>query len=238
MAFGSIQGQNGFLDKYGDTMLGTLNMNNQRLTGLPTPVNDSDAVPKSFISGGSSGNANGLITYKKTINLSGNMGDTTFIPSGTDIMGNGLIVQWNITNIVKSSASISATLSYVLRLGAPGTNTQFTFPVYHFERQNSFSGKLSNSIFVPFIYSQYFSDTPGTPGVNITQSPYAANAILVARITSQGFIQQGVDLNSSNISGNGFKARSNFTIAQVATNYFPTVKGTMTFGIINFGNLL
>lgn len=49
MAFGSIQGQNGYVSKYGDTMLGELDMGGQKLTGLPAPINDSDAVNLNYL---------------------------------------------------------------------------------------------------------------------------------------------------------------------------------------------
>jgi hypothetical protein len=39
------------LNKAGDTLTGTLNVNNQVLTGLPAPTVASAAVPKSYVDG-------------------------------------------------------------------------------------------------------------------------------------------------------------------------------------------
>lgn len=44
MSYGSIQGQNGYLDRYGDSMAGPLNMDNNPLTGLPAPTTSNDPV--------------------------------------------------------------------------------------------------------------------------------------------------------------------------------------------------
>lgn len=44
MSYGSIQGQNGFLDRYGDSMAGPLNMDNNPLIGLPAPTTSDSPV--------------------------------------------------------------------------------------------------------------------------------------------------------------------------------------------------
>lgn len=44
MSFGTVEGKDSYVSKYGDSMLGPLNINNQRLTGLRTATAASDAV--------------------------------------------------------------------------------------------------------------------------------------------------------------------------------------------------
>lgn len=44
-----VEAHAAFIDQSGDIMQGALNMNNNRLTGLPTPSSDSDAANKEYV---------------------------------------------------------------------------------------------------------------------------------------------------------------------------------------------
>lgn len=243
MAFGSIQGQNGFLDKYGDTMLGELDMNGNKLTGLPTPITDSDAVPKSFLDGGNTGNANSLITYKKTINLSANLGTTTIIPKNTRIKGNGLIIKWNIETIVKVRNYQTVVLNYLLDLGANNFTSETSIVCYRFEdTSKTTASNISNSAFLPFFVAQGGEMIIGENETNYSQTPYFNPFTLNNIGTIAESAAKNIDFDVSNTTDGGYVLSNNITIRQCgfypASNLITTVKGTMTFGIINFGNLL
>lgn len=49
MSYGSVESQASYVSKYGDTMQGSLNMNGNKLTGLPTPIDGSDAVSLDYM---------------------------------------------------------------------------------------------------------------------------------------------------------------------------------------------
>ena len=54
------------LNKAGDTMSGALNMGNNKVTGLATPTEESDATPKSYVDTAVGTKANSSEVYKKT----------------------------------------------------------------------------------------------------------------------------------------------------------------------------
>lgn len=54
------------VNKAGDTMSGALNMGNNKVTGLATPTEDSDATPKSYVDTAVGTKANSADVYKKT----------------------------------------------------------------------------------------------------------------------------------------------------------------------------
>lgn len=54
------------VNKAGDTMSGTLNMGNNKITGLATPTEDSDTTPKSYVDTAVGAKANSSDVYKKT----------------------------------------------------------------------------------------------------------------------------------------------------------------------------
>ena len=54
------------LNKAGDTMSGALNMGNNKVTGLVTPTEESDATPKSYVDTAVGTKANSSDVYKKT----------------------------------------------------------------------------------------------------------------------------------------------------------------------------
>lgn len=60
------QTANAALPKSGGIMTGALNMNNQQLTGLPTPVSAGNAVPKSYVDS---------VLVKATLTIAGWTGD-------------------------------------------------------------------------------------------------------------------------------------------------------------------
>lgn len=49
MSYGSVESQASYVSLYGDTMQGSLNMNGNKLTGLPLPVDVDDAVSVAYL---------------------------------------------------------------------------------------------------------------------------------------------------------------------------------------------
>lgn len=49
MSYGSVESQASYVSKYGDTMLGELDMNGNKLSGLPNPIDGSDAVNLDYL---------------------------------------------------------------------------------------------------------------------------------------------------------------------------------------------
>jgi hypothetical protein len=102
----------------GDTMTGTLSMGNQRLTDLPTPSLDSDAVPLSYVNTAvSNSQIAGTTRWVKTVATAG------ATVSGTDDNGNTLVYIAQREQVYLNGACLSRGSDYT---ATTGTSIVFT----------------------------------------------------------------------------------------------------------------
>ncbi len=97
----------GLLPLSGGAMTGAINMSGHALTGLPTPVNPSDAVPLSYLSAGGS-----VITSATYNNITGTLTiNQTGLPNTIAVSGFYPIQSSNVTYLPPDPATVTAATS-------------------------------------------------------------------------------------------------------------------------------